>query len=105
MTFTTKPQIIYQGKHKKLVYDLYHLGGQYKIYHKIYWFDLKDHIYDKWELVAAFKTLGEAYNMYSHIKDILVERDFDEWFEMIERKLDEQAKEDKKVKVVKEEDA
>ena len=88
MTFTTKPQIMYQGEYKKLVYDLYALGGQYKIYHKHKILNENTYYYT-WEIVAAFCTFGEAWDMYSHIKDIPVERDFDEWFEMIERKLDE----------------
>lgn len=83
MTFTTKPQIMYRGKHKKLVYDLYHLGGQYKIYHKVKWYHNDIPYRESWELIAAYRTLGEAKNLYDHIRDIPVERDFDEWLELM----------------------
>lgn len=60
LTFSTKKQVVYQAEYKKLMFDLYDLGGQYKVYHKIKWYHNDIPYRESWELVAAYRTLGEA---------------------------------------------
>lgn len=87
LTFSTKKQVVYQAEYKKLMFDLYDLGGQYKVYHKIKWYHDDIPYRESWELVAAYRTLGEAKDLYDHIRDIPVEWDFDEWLEMMNQFL------------------
>jgi len=84
MTFSTKPQDLLTGQYIKLVFDQYSLGGQYKIYRLIHYYEGDEFLYCKWELVSGFTTYGLAAEYYRKMYDGRTERDVNEWIKMMQ---------------------
>ena len=75
MTFSTKPQDLLTGQYIKLVYDQMSLGGQYKIYRLIRYYEDDEYLFCRWELVSGY---------YRKMYDGRTERDVSEWTRMMQ---------------------